>query len=347
MSELTWQIRQDHPSVDFGFAVIHEILRVVREQVPELSDLFPFKGPAWECKHVIGTGWAAFRLSDMPGVQVPSVDTLEDNLTKVLRQAIEPFVVEDHEHVAARLGSDWFSFDRFTYVGPYEGGRLSWPHIVEHLVAWMNKQVLPVVMEHNRMRVLRAMPRPPQFDPERILDALVVLECEESIRQGTGFLLEGIGFVTCHHVLGPRTEAFLPTPPFTRHPVRVVAANPTLDLALVSIDGAIDRRPLIRGSADQLGLMAHMAVAGFPNFRYGDSGIIVPGLVVGFRPVSGVRRLLTNAGIVAGMSGGPVLSNNHTVIGIAVTGANRMETVTGTEDHGVIPIEALSLLLAT
>jgi S1-C subfamily serine protease len=91
-------------------------------------------------------------------------------------------------------------------------------------------------------------------------------------------------------------------------------------------------------------MMDHLAVSGFPNWRGGDSGVVMPGIVVGFRTVTGVRRILTNAGIVAGMSGGPVLAAGNVVIGIAVTGADSMATVQETENHGIIPIDALKLL---
>ena len=67
--------------------------------------------------------------------------------------------------------------------------------------------------------------------------------------------------------------------------------------------------------------------------------------MIGFRPTHGVRRLLVNAAIVSGNSGGPVLSTNNKVVGIAVTGADCTENVGSTENHGVIPIDALAYLL--
>jgi S1-C subfamily serine protease len=91
--------------------------------------------------------------------------------------------------------------------------------------------------------------------------------------------------------------------------------------------------------------MDHLLVAGHPNYRPGDSPLVAPGLVVGFRQMSGIRRILTNAPIVAGGSGGPVLDRSGTVVGIAVTGAERLGVVSGTEDLGIVPIDALDILL--
>ena len=48
--------------------------------------------------------------------------------------------------------------------------------------------------------------------------------------------------------------------------------------------------------------------------------------------------------IIRGNSGGPALNIHNRVIGIAVTGADRRETASETEDHGVIPIEAIKHL---
>jgi hypothetical protein len=55
---------------------------------------------------------------------------------------------------------------------------------------------------------------------------------------------------------------------------------------------------------------------------------------------------LTNAPIVAGASGSPVLSTGDWVVGVAATGVDRMELAATTEDQGIIPIDALQLLRA-
>ncbi len=45
------------------------------------------------------------------------------------------------------------------------------------------------------------------------------LECEQSCKQGTAFALWDVSVVTRRHVLGPKTEAFKPSPPFIKFPV--------------------------------------------------------------------------------------------------------------------------------
>jgi len=78
-----------------------------------------------------------------------------------------------------------------------------------------------------------------------------------------------------------------------------------------------------------------------PNYRYEDIGVIISGLVVGFRMVSGIQRILTNAPIVAGNSGGPVVGGDNKIVGIAVTGAEMMNLAQEIENHGIVPIDAL------
>lgn len=191
--------------------------------------------------------------------------------------------------------------------------------------------------------MLRAVPLPPIYNFNDVSKALWILECEESSQQGTAFYLEGIGLVTCEHVLGSNTMAFQVDSIHHRRPVKIIAKNKDLDLAIIQVDGSINGE-LRKGTADKLSQMDHIAIFGYPNYRLGDTGVVVPGLVVGFRPVTGIQRILTNAPIVAGASGAPALDATGCVIGVAATGKDRMEDVQDTEHHSIIPIDALKFL---
>jgi Trypsin-like peptidase domain len=183
-------------------------------------------------------------------------------------------------------------------------------------------------------------------DPESIFAAMWVLECEASCKQGTAFTLENVGLVTCQHVLGLDTRAFKAVSPSEKLPVAVVASNAALDLAILNINGET-HDALHRSDANVLQLHDDVTIAGFPNYRLGDSGTSIPGRVVGFRPVSGIRRILVSSSIVAGGSGGPAVNSTGEVIGVAATGADRMESAPETEHHSIIPINALDQLKQT
>jgi S1-C subfamily serine protease len=169
-----------------------------------------------------------------------------------------------------------------------------------------------------------------------------VLECDESSRQGTAFVLDGVGLVTCAHVLGPSTVAFHPDSQGVRFHVKVLRKSDDIDLAVLEIPkpGAALQRDV---AGKPLNYEDHVRVAGYPNFRPADQIYACSGRVVGIRTVSAIRRLLTDAPIVAGNSGGPVLNEANLVIGVAATGADRMEKAALTEDHGIIPISALEM----
>lgn len=172
--------------------------------------------------------------------------------------------------------------------------------------------------------------------------ALWVLECPTCMSQGTGFLLRGAGLVTCAHVVCDHLEAFRPQDPTTKFSTRRLGSVAALDLALMEIVGLpADAPRLCAGTSNATSRGDEIIVWGFPNYRLHDTAQSHRGRVSGYRTVSTVRRLLVDAPIVAGNSGGPVLNHRNEVIGVAVTGADRIEDAHRTEDHGVIPIEVL------
>jgi hypothetical protein len=182
------------------------------------------------------------------------------------------------------------------------------------------------------------------FSIEDIYQSLWVLECEGTFKQGTAFWLEGVGLISCEHVLGPNTQAFKPENYLKKYPIKVVAKKSTIDLAIRHIDSSRDKE-LQAKTAPELEWNDRIFVAGFPNFKLGATPHVTEGRVVGFGNVSSIRRPMINAPIIFGMSGGSVLDSHSLVVGVAVTGSMRMEDSDQTENHGVIPIGALRHLL--
>jgi S1-C subfamily serine protease len=178
---------------------------------------------------------------------------------------------------------------------------------------------------------------------ERIGDALWVLETDEKSTQGTGFFLQGVGLITCEHVIHEGTVAFKASAPLARYEVRVRYSEPTIDLAICDIDcknvpalnQAVGRSP---NQGDKV------ILAGFPNFKFGNTPHINSGIIVSFGMWSAIRRLIISSPIISGNSGGPVLNSDGGVIGVAVTGTDRPDLPTETADFGVIPIDALAHL---
>jgi RNA-directed DNA polymerase len=178
---------------------------------------------------------------------------------------------------------------------------------------------------------------------ERITDALWVLESEEASIQGTGFFLEGVGLITCEHVVFPDTKAFRATAPETQYPVRLRAADKTVDLAICDVD-VKNPRTLVKGSGRRAKQGDEILLAGFPNFRYGATPHIAPGVIVSSYVRSIIERFVIDAPIVKGNSGGPVVNADGYVIGVAVTGTDRFDDLADTADFAAIPITALSYI---
>jgi hypothetical protein len=242
------------------------------------------------------------------------------------------------------LFPEHISQSKFLYLGMLVEGEVSINHFMDIIPDWLNEMVLPIVLDQNKRRVLDAIPTPPEFNVQPILKSIYVLEDTIQCSQGTAFHLKGIGLITNQHCLSDSLEIFSPAAPAKRFKVSVVASNPDIDLAVIQAEGLDLGGGLEAGSSDDISLMDHVALSGFPNYRIGDSGILSPGLVIAFRPVSGIQRILINAPIVQGNSGGPVINAKNEVIGVAVTGAKSFGESSLTEDHGVIPISAIKYL---
>jgi len=180
---------------------------------------------------------------------------------------------------------------------------------------------------------------------EEISAALwVLLECDEPYRQGSAFMLHDIGLVTCQHVLGPKMVACRHDNINKKYEVEIISKNEDIDLAILNIKGVNNLPSLSPCEESNHKHRDKVTLAGFPNYRIGDTPYISDGNISGFRPVSGINWILINSPIVQGNSGGPVLNSENKVIGIAATGTDRIENASKTEHHGVIPISALKNL---
>lgn len=176
---------------------------------------------------------------------------------------------------------------------------------------------------------------------------------ESDVTQGTGFLLNGYGLITCAHVLGPNAFAFQPNSA-KKYDFTIAAIDQDLDLAILRL-GIFEppMHALTKGVSQQAKDGDKVTIHGFPNFQHGDDGFVFSGHVSGRRvmlkpgtKLHDTRRIMINAPIIAGNSGGPVLDGNDRVIGVAVTGGDHWDETRRTEKNGVVPIELLDKLLS-
>lgn len=327
---------------NLAFAIMGELAKITTEQVPEFRpDLPSFTN----CNFKIGVdGEVCIATIEFKESGIPAGGAMDDPQFAQLKSTIgnnRRFVeLKTIGELAASY--DW---NKLVIAVDVQNGAIDWHLVAEDLVNWANTFPLPRAQRINEKRVRIVLPTPPQYSLASVQAAMWVLECDESFQQGTAFDLVGYGAVTNAHVIEGTTNlvAFRADKPTERFMVSIDKQNRTLDLALITIEGGQSPSPLHPAST-QTKQMEHVAVCGFPNFRLGDSGVLSPGIVVGTRMKSGVQRLLINAGIVEGMSGGPAIGADNQVIGICVTGSKSFRESRETEDQSIIPIEALGLL---
>ena len=336
-----WNI-SNQPAMSCGDKVRAVIRQTAEAEMSDSARDFPLAYEGISAKGKSFVDWFAVNVSPS-GSGLDFANEFSSQQISLLQSAIFPGNAYSHQDLFDLLATAWFAFSSFTYVGPLFNNAACWSHFHQHVIAWLNHLVVPEIFQKNNNRVLRAIPKPPRYKPAEIFESLWVLESEATSKQGTAVALNSVGLITCAHVLENDTKAFGVANFDRRFEYQIKARNDDIDLAILEIFGQ-GTSGLTSGSADRLVLMDHLAIAGFPNYRKGDSGSFVPGLVVGFRVKSGIRRVLTNAPIVGGTSGGAVVDAENLLIGFAVTGADRMEKAYETEDHGIIPIEALKFL---
>jgi hypothetical protein len=275
---------------------------------------------------------------------IPTYGSMDVALFRTLREEIgERRSFNDLRSLSSLDGR--FDHNKFLMALDVSEGHVDWHVALKFCMEWLNALPLQRAQDHNTARVLQAIPTPPQFNFAVVQEALWVLECDQKFVQGTGFDLKGIGTVTNHHVVNPSEElmAFRAGVPTQKFPTKVLKSNAALDLAIIEIVGGHSGTSLVP-STSEAKQMDHIAVCGFPNYQLGDTGVLTPGLIIGLRPKSGVQRLLTNAPIVAGMSGGPAIGRDGNILGICVSGSETFRDAGDTEDHAIIPVSALDIL---
>lgn len=341
-----------HPPT-VGHNIVNFINTTVKEQYPEYLEFFPFK--IGFCSNAyMEDNFYCLQVKEMV-TQIPHVGELKDqNLIELCKNIYKQNKFPSFNECFNILSAKGYEYGTFTYIGDREGDFLSSQHLMENILDWLNNIVAPQVMQMNIKRVTDAIPTPPKYDTVTILDNIYVIESEEGLIQGTAFHLKNTGLITCDHcVRSDETgKVFTDLKIFKgsnfnkKISVTVQKSNPDLDIAILTFENeeSLTTMGLDIGDSDSLKNMDHIAIAGFPNYNFGDNGIFSPGLIIGFRTYSGVRHLLVNTPLISGNSGGPAINNQNQVIGIAVTGADKMSKAHETEKHCIIPIDVINLL---
>lgn len=148
------------------------------------------------------------------------------------------------------------------------------------------------------------------------------------VAQGTGFYLDGFGLVTCAHVVTENgklidpIEAFQPAAPTKRFKVSVNHLDQHRDIALCTLESP-DEVTSIQSHSEQVAHGLEARLLGFPAYKLGQTPSIFDTKVTSTFTQHGVKKFEIDMQIREGNSGGPVVTADGRVIGVALEGARK------------------------
>ena len=171
--------------------------------------------------------------------------------------------------------------------------------------------------------------------------------------QGTGFLLEGVGLITCEHVISGMShdnyhlyDTYRYDEEQSKKKCPFIYASKDHDIAILKpVDDWKNITPYKMGDDKYLKTGDEVTVVGFPNFSSGSTPHICKGYITSQKKRFGVQVWIINAPINHGCSGGPILNSHREVIGIATFGEKYDDG--STELNGFIPISALEEVITS
>jgi S1-C subfamily serine protease len=175
----------------------------------------------------------------------------------------------------------------------------------------------------------------PRLIAERCIPSVALIRTPDGL--GSGFVVRADGrVVTNLHVVLNAREATISIGDRTFDDVRVVAADPDRDLAVLAID-ARDLPVLELGDSASIRPGQEVVAIGFP---LGLGLTISEGLTSGLRQLGDLELLQVSAPISSGCSGGPLLDEHGHVIAIATLVVTKGQNL----NFGV-PVDHLKTLL--
>lgn len=152
--------------------------------------------------------------------------------------------------------------------------------------------------------------------------------------QGTGFMLKGVGLVTCAHVVSENNEVFEGIKAFQanaigkKYDITVKYLDTDRDIAVLNIESGEKNNSAFQSvlcleSSGEIKQKTPVTLIGFPSYKIGQSPYLADGKIASVYAQSGVKKFEIDILIREGNSGGPVLNSNLDVIGIAAEGAEK------------------------
>ena len=168
----------------------------------------------------------------------------------------------------------------------------------------------------------------------------------DNIRQGSAFYVSNVGLFTSYHVT--ETDAFFElynsigqkTNYIISNELNLKSDNKEIDYSLfdIKVTEAID---LNIGDSSSLAIGDSVTIAGFPDYKEGDSITTQTCQIVSISTLFGAPFYKVSGRIIHGASGGVVLNSRCEVVGIIKGGIVTLEEDAGNDNQGFLPIHVV------
>ncbi|WLA64616.1 S1 family peptidase [Bradyrhizobium diazoefficiens] len=171
---------------------------------------------------------------------------------------------------------------------------------------------------------------------------------------GTAFFLKDVGLVTCEHCTGEEMQIYHPDRKHLKYRVRPLKVDVLADVAILEVLTMLPPTSVeLEVATSAVAIGDEVRVAGFPSkFPEGAISMARTEVIATYdrsrHPViwkgDTTIRYLIEKGVPDGVSGGPVLDAQGTVIGLGAKGPSEDDPLVPCE---VVPISAVQKLLHT
>lgn len=190
--------------------------------------------------------------------------------------------------------------------------------------------------------------RPKNFD-EELDNSIFVVKCGS--KQGTGFLLRGIGLITCYHVVdaGPLIKVYKSSTRLPEHQLsaHIKFKDSTKDLAVLKVDFPNEYMHCsLELSNSNIGIGTSLTCVGFSNHRIGESFQKNKGEIQSIRLDKRENQFYAYSnGLFSGQSGGVALDVENKVAGVISLGSENPGTPPHPAEMGIIPLDLLEAFI--
>jgi len=174
------------------------------------------------------------------------------------------------------------------------------------------------------------------------------------VRQGTAFVLQGVGFLTAAHVFADLDEPVTSwklvrgIEPFDEFAIHAYNSQPPIDLALLQVDSTANPHAMFVRSDVPPGLGDKHRLLGYQNWKtIADKPMDASAVVVQITKYFASDYLIFGHPLIEGTSGGPVLNQQGKVVGVIATSVEHSSVPNGAiaihHTNGLISMNPTSL----